>query len=401
MYADDLVRRLSSTADIRDGASIASNQLTPKALPRRVQKLNTLELGRGLAALFVLLYHYKGLSLKYTGGIPSLASPFVGGHAGVEYFFVLSGFIIYLIHRNDIGEAGKIPNFFAKRIIRIIPMYWAVITFMLIAFLLSPQWGSDKHLDISGVLCDYFLIPHEGVSILPPSWTLKREAFFYLIFGLTIARPALGAGLFLFWQAAILLTNLLALVGVSEIAQNCPFLLDIHNIGFAVGVFCAGMADKIQKLPSAKALVVLLVLALLAVGANMCDEWIHFDLVHDEGAQTFSDELAHSLFYTVAFGFVVFSLVLLERHSFFVLGQWVNLFGASSYLLYIIHEPLGSFTIKVLAFVKALPTLGANEIYVIEVVVAVTSAIVLHLLVEKPVTRRLRHLYVRAQAHNA
>jgi len=399
MYVDNLVRRFATTADFRDGAGIGSDPLASKAIPRRSRKLNTLELGRGLAALFVLLYHYKGLSSKYTGEIPSLASPFVGGHAGVEYFFVLSGFIIYFIHRNDIGDRSKLSDFFAKRIIRVVPMYWMVITVMLIAFLLSPQWGSDKNLGVGSVLCDYFLLPHDGVSILPPSWTLKREAFFYLIFGVAIARPAWGFCLFLFWQGAILFTNLLALAGGSEIAQSYPYLLDIHNIGFAVGVICAGMAEKIQKL-SSRALTLLLVLALLGVAANMFDEWTHFNLVHDEGAQTFREEVMHSVLYTLAFGFVVFALVLLERQSSFVLGQWVNLFGASSYLLYIIHEPLGSFTIKVLGFAKALPGLGANEIYVIEVAVAVTSAIVLHLLVEKPLTSWLRHRYARARTHN-
>ena len=51
-----------------------------------------LEIGRGIAALFITLFYATGFYEKYFG-VSVFGNPFRGGHAGFEYFFVLAGFL--------------------------------------------------------------------------------------------------------------------------------------------------------------------------------------------------------------------------------------------------------------------------------------------------------------------
>ena len=375
-----------------DGARALTEAASTTSV-RRAEKLNSLELGRGLAALFVLLYHYKGISTKYTGTIPSLAGPFVGGHAGVEYFFVLSGFIIFFVHNRDIGNISVLAAFFLKRAIRIIPMYWIVVTILLATLLIHPGWGGGTKLNLENIVKDYLLIPHLGDTILRPSWTLKREAFFYLLFGVIIMLPSIGASIFLFWQIAIVSVNVFCIGAGFQITGLSLFFLDVHNLGFFVGIFCASLAIA-RKRQSDALLFGILVVGFLGVSVNMYTEWSIFDYVSDEGFQTFQEEILHSFCYTVAFGLIVFALVGIERKYRPVSGAMASLFGSCSYLLYILHEPLGSLWIKLLQVSGTLPRLSANATYIIAIALTIATVMLLHQLIERPVTAWLRHHFL-------
>src|ERR1700678_4438315 len=83
------------------------------------RRLTTLEAGRGVAAVLVTLFHLGGICLEGCRSFPLLSVPFRAGHAGVEYFSALCGFIIYLSHPSDVGKPAKLLSFIKKRVIRI------------------------------------------------------------------------------------------------------------------------------------------------------------------------------------------------------------------------------------------------------------------------------------------
>lgn len=89
-----------------------------------VQVFSSLQLWRGLAALLVVLFHTSLIFTleKYWGADP-MKGLFSFGAAGVEMFFVISGFIILHVHWGDIGVPGKLPGFLKKRFVRIICPY--------------------------------------------------------------------------------------------------------------------------------------------------------------------------------------------------------------------------------------------------------------------------------------
>jgi len=145
--------------------------------------LQSLQAGRALAALMVLGFHL-GLAIKAYFGVGSLQLPW--GHAGVEFFFVLSGFIIMTVHRQDVGRPRQLGHFLYRRFIRIYPIYWLIF---LIAFA-----GAFRIVNLtpSDLLRALLLVPDDVAPVISVAWSLQWEVVFYLLFGAFIVNPWLG-----------------------------------------------------------------------------------------------------------------------------------------------------------------------------------------------------------------
>src|ERR1700761_2793553 len=93
------------------------------------KELYTLQAGRAIASLLVVFYH-NAVSIfddsRFWGDDPS-QKIFNFGHSGVDFFFVLSGFIILYAHWNDLGKPKQIFKYASKRFRRIYPIYWIVL----------------------------------------------------------------------------------------------------------------------------------------------------------------------------------------------------------------------------------------------------------------------------------
>ena len=86
-------------------------------------KFALIEALRGLAATAVVFYHTARHTDK-AYGTPLLRQIFQFGHAGVDLFFVLSGFIILFVHFRDIGQPGRLSYYANRRFTRVMPTYW-------------------------------------------------------------------------------------------------------------------------------------------------------------------------------------------------------------------------------------------------------------------------------------
>ena len=154
------------------------------------REFRCLQLFRGLAALFVLLFHVDVISnlrfsTRFAGG------HFSAGHLGVDFFFVLSGFIIWHVHAKDMGFAGRASSYLLKRVLRIWPLVLLLTTAKLgyMFFLGGAGVGAGKG-SAEVVICSYFLLPVTeslgGKPLLDSAWTLPYEMLFYLAFAVGI-----------------------------------------------------------------------------------------------------------------------------------------------------------------------------------------------------------------------
>ncbi|MGL4420416.1 MAG: acyltransferase family protein, partial [Gemmataceae bacterium] len=82
---------------------------------------------RGLACLFVVLYHVAGWEQLVWPRIPVFGFYRYFGFAGVDLFFVLSGFIITHAHWKQIGQPRHLPTYLYRRLSRIYPVYWLAL----------------------------------------------------------------------------------------------------------------------------------------------------------------------------------------------------------------------------------------------------------------------------------
>ncbi|CAM4433809.1 MAG: hypothetical protein LEGION0398_MBIBDBAK_01362 [Legionellaceae bacterium] len=163
-----------------------------------MQKLNTIETLRGIAALLVVVFH----ATQFTAMLYSkpLHNIFMFGYAGVEFFFVLSGFIIFYSHSKDIGNPSKISIYLKKRFIRIFPLFWLITLCSLIINYFVPidfLVFTDEPIKVLKSLSLY--LQEDREPVLGVAWTLKTEVYFYLIFALLILNRKLGAIILIFW----------------------------------------------------------------------------------------------------------------------------------------------------------------------------------------------------------
>lgn len=138
---------------------------------------------RGIAASMVVLYHV----------IPQIRRMGYSGPAfeslsyGVDIFFVISGFIMTFI---SIDAQPHRIDFIKNRLVRIVPTYWLLTTFILAVGIAAPSLLQSTRIDLPQYLKSLFFIPYIHpvqvgyFPLLQPGWTLNYEMYFYLVFAL-------------------------------------------------------------------------------------------------------------------------------------------------------------------------------------------------------------------------
>jgi exopolysaccharide production protein ExoZ len=150
------------------------------------KKNHLLQVFRGISVILVVLYHLDIIcqaKLKQA----FLFHAFYFGLSGVDFFFVLSGFIICYVHYSEIGQRSltRFKSFLIKRFIRIFPTYWIITLLVSIFLLLLPNF-KNSNITFEFILKSLILFPQKVTPIIQPAWTLICEVFFYIIFSITI-----------------------------------------------------------------------------------------------------------------------------------------------------------------------------------------------------------------------
>src|SRR4051812_39368993 len=90
---------------------------------KRYEELDAL---RGIASLMVVFFHY-------TMGRPQADVGFVLGTTGVDLFFIISGFVIFM----SLNKITRSTDFIINRVSRLYPTYWTAVTFTFVILLLD------------------------------------------------------------------------------------------------------------------------------------------------------------------------------------------------------------------------------------------------------------------------
>ncbi len=130
---------------------------------------------RGVAALAVVLFHYttRFTDLFKPGTLPAMSFP--GGHYGVNLFFIISGFVIFM----TLEKTARPLDFVVSRFSRLFPAYWAAI---FLTFFICHMLGLPGKLVGAGTALANMLILHGlfGVkNVDGVYWTLEVELLFY------------------------------------------------------------------------------------------------------------------------------------------------------------------------------------------------------------------------------
>jgi peptidoglycan/LPS O-acetylase OafA/YrhL len=154
-----------------------------------MKKIPQLDAVRGLAVLLVLMHNtdvYPALHLSLIAN---------NGWMGVDLFFVLSGFLITGILLDAKKSEGYFKNFYARRCLRIWPLYYSALIFMFVLVpLLRPSEAHTIFEARSAPWWSYLLfiqnflvpIPSSATGLLGVTWSLAVEEQFYLVWPLVV-----------------------------------------------------------------------------------------------------------------------------------------------------------------------------------------------------------------------
>lgn len=155
----------------------------------RSRQLDSLQVARGYAALAVVAFHSLDIEARYFTGESLLPAFFDGGQAGVDLFFVISGFVMVLTTRGRHGSASSVGRFVWNRVFRIYPTYWAYFLLLLPIVFLFPTWINSSQGGQINLFTSFFLLPSTTLPVLLVAWTLTLELWFYVVFTVILFLP--------------------------------------------------------------------------------------------------------------------------------------------------------------------------------------------------------------------
>jgi peptidoglycan/LPS O-acetylase OafA/YrhL len=292
---------------------------------RTVSKLLSIQVLRAVAALMVAFVHaqHDAATVAARLGQGFAESGLGPWGAGVDIFFVISGFIMVHTSGRLFAAEGGARTFLVRRVARIVPLYWAATTLLLLVALAAPKLLNQEVAGIWPVVASYLFVPYvraDGLvqPVLSLGWTLNYEMFFYLVFAVALLRPRREA---VIGATAALAALALAGWALAPLPQPLGFWTDAIVLEFVFGMWLGELrASGLRLGGPARGALALVGVALLVVDATA---W---------GAPRF---LAHGV--PAALLVAAAALGTERERAATPFGRVAVALGDASYALYLIH----------------------------------------------------------------
>lgn len=324
------------SSKLRQGMSLPKN--------KPLQQIRTLTIMRFFAAFMVFGFHFFNFPKNFV----VLNGAFHRGFLGVDFFFLLSGFVLaYSYYDNITNGQVKFSKkiFFTRRLARILPVYYLALLLAIPSFLyeLKKIPHTEKLFSLTTIpLSLTFLQSYSGLAITQnlwnvPAWSLSVELFFYMIFPYISLRVIKSANVKKYLLVLILLnilTNFIATKIPSSVNlfglvfhtawRNFPLY---HLPQFLIGNCLALVYLKYDKLTMKSSGIGFLIFAILSsiMFTTFC----------------FNQEIfSGNTYVVIAFSGLILYSAFLDKYITLFLPDVFVLLGEASYSLYILQSPL-------------------------------------------------------------
>jgi peptidoglycan/LPS O-acetylase OafA/YrhL len=352
---------LSASGPIHGGAHAAAALPASAADDSRLHGVDAL---RGVAALLVMLFHYTTRYQEKFGHVSPPAFEVHWGYLGVNLFFMISGFVIFM----TLERTRRPADFLVSRFSRLFPAYWvaALVTWTIVQ--LTPELGKN----VSPLAAIGNGLMFHGLLGIPNIdgvyWTLEVELLFY--WAMFLLWLTVGFAAPVRWLAPWLALSIVA-AAVQRLGFAFPYIVSRVFIlpyfpYFALGVLLYLYFVRRTFRWRVEGLIVALTLLAIALA-----------------------DPSSRLVWTFSF-VVLFVLVAFRWQDSFAVRALARV-GIISYPLYLLHETIGWTLIHRLEA----HGVGANLAIAIACAIALTLALVLHLVVERPAMRSIRAAWRR------
>ncbi len=292
--------------------------------------LDILQVFRGIAALMVVCHHTI-ISIIYYHKVdsPFFYSLGILGKYGVDFFFVLSGFIISYTVFYKYDEPNSFKNYIKNRLVRIYVPYLPIGLFMFIIYTFLPSVSNSER-NISA-FTSLTLLPH-GHPALSVAWSLTYELLFYFLFSISFYSKKSWHALLTVWLVLILTFNYTELRSLNLMKTAlAQVLFSPYNLEFMLGFVLSMLYINQKKLYD---WMVYFSLAITTLG---------FTLLVLSSAFTF--KFATNFLFSFAAFFLLY--VTLKKYNIELkkTNIWM-IIGNATYSIYLIHNPLQAIIIR-------------------------------------------------------
>lgn len=291
------------------------------------------------------------------------------GPAGVDLFFVISGFIICYTAakagREDIAPISAATRFGIKRLFRVYPVYWAVLA---LSFALAPYIQDTNPGMAAERVWRLVTLTTTNNNRVVLAWTLCYELFFYLILALIILiRPKQVYELVLGWvviQVGLTIWASGGGMGMFNYVPLNPLILE-----FGAGCILAYLVDRGVRSNGWISLFAGMVLFCAAA-------WAH--------SQNGNWGPWRVLYFTVPFALIVYGAIAIEITSNVTLPRWLQRVGDSSYSIYIWHQLVFAILLKLTVMSGLMDAVPGPVILFVWGVLGIGFGFLSYQVIEKP-----------------
>jgi len=330
---------------------MSSAETQPLTVHRKLGHVPVLDGVRGLAILMVLFAHFNGetvLKEFFPVAGPIYTKFALAGLMGVDLFFMLSGFLITSILLDSKNTEGYFRNFYARRVLRIFPLYYGalLLVFWILPSFISYDSAARNFLDHQWVLWAYLSnlpfsenIDWDGSNTIMMGhfWSLAVEEHFYLMWPLIVYVSSLDKlkRICLLWTVTSVLIGLFsAMPGIHETSPLIGWSTLTFSGSLTLGAYLAAIYYEGEGLTKLRPMA----LKYLPVMALCFFIFVLLPRGWGEWSGVFA-YIKHGLSWFVFAGLFVVLLTSTEKsilNSFFEL-PFIRFFGKLSYGLYVYH----------------------------------------------------------------
>ena len=356
----------------------------------RAKQLNLIQLFRGLAAIAIVLFHIDLCSNEKLN-TSFFFNLFQSGLSGVDFFFVLSGFvIIYTQHRNFLQQSfTRFKLFLLKRFIRIIPIYWFINFCILFVLVILPMFEPPNPITLGFTIRSFLLIPQTLPPINNVAWTLTLIVFFYLVFSLNYILPR---RFYFAIAATIVFTSATQFINAFVISPieypRWKLIFNSLNLEFVFGCIAAYIVLN-YSLKHRKTIFFLGLISFLLFGFaqtyNFIDE---VNIVNILGIDLAIDR---TIFFGIPCLFLVMGAAAIDIQESVNIPNLLIYLGNASYSIFLAHSPLVDGLFQVRSLFGFETTIASSDILgFLIAMIAIAISCIFYNLIEKPLTSYLR-----------
>ncbi len=348
-------------------------------------QIRSIQVLRGVAASEVVLCHIHDWEAKHMGLYAVMPGIFEHGMAGVDLFFVISGFIMVFIEPAPINSRNSYLRFIINRVTRIYPPLWIILLALLPVLLLHPELFNNYYHNHVDIIKSFLLLPENYTPFLDVAWTLIHEVYFYLIVSFALIFSRRGRWIFgCIWFLTVLSVYLCFRKNEFHHIRVLQLIFSPFSLTFLLGYFIGLLFDRLRTAPS------WLVFGLFGAGIAAAALSMAIPWPYPVGVYPDNNSLFRFAIYGLPAAILVAAAVAFESYLPKSILH-IDFLGDMSYATYLIHLPV----VTVFYIVLAKMGMHSPVLMILSAIACLFICLLLsglfHIFVEMRVTRTSRN----------